>query len=109
MATNTIPSVPVMDATASVNEIVAALKVAGGVIILKAVSQEILDQVEYIILVYASSKNGFSILLPSSLPPKKRQLSHLQPRGHSSMDCRPIPSGEELLSLILPCLQSSYL
>lgn len=47
MAINPTTTVPVVNATASVEEIVAALKVAGGVIIRNAVGQEALDQIEY--------------------------------------------------------------
>lgn len=47
MATSPALKVPVVNATASVDEIVAALKVAGGIIIHNAVGQEALDQIEY--------------------------------------------------------------
>ncbi|OGE54274.1 hypothetical protein PENARI_c006G01653 [Penicillium arizonense] len=46
MAVKTRPAVPVVKGTASADEIAAALKVAGGVIIRNAVSQEALDQIE---------------------------------------------------------------
>lgn len=46
MTVKTRPAVPVVNGTASADEIAAALKVAGGVIIRNAVSQEALDQIE---------------------------------------------------------------
>ncbi|KAJ5623674.1 hypothetical protein N7490_012279 [Penicillium lividum] len=46
MTVETRLSVPVVKATASVDELVAALKLAGGVIIRNAVSQAALDQIE---------------------------------------------------------------
>lgn len=46
MTINASSAVPVLDATASVEEIVATIKVAGGVIIRNAVGQTALDQIE---------------------------------------------------------------
>jgi hypothetical protein len=46
MTVETLPAVPVLKATASVEEVVAALKLAGGVIIRNAVGQAALAQIE---------------------------------------------------------------
>ena len=78
-----------------------------------------LDRVPAVVVLFLSKKKQLSHAKPDAnlcifqerlfhsltfivtLPPKKRQSSHLQPRGHTSMDSRPRPSGEELLRLFL--------